>query len=162
MKERRFKIHYAHGRVDIGLCGLDGMLTYSPNAMTCRICMFRYLAGQAEWAQSFLDELRDRTGRSQPPAILIPTATTEPVDAVIEGSGSALGRPFRQQRGSEKAIRELLPVSPAFLAPIKPVVHAGGASTEAVRVQGGDVAQNPGDTGEISNGTYGDFEPTKR
>lgn len=147
MKERRFKIHYSHGRVNIGLCGLDGMLTYSPNAMTCRICMFRYLAGQTQWAQGFLDELRGRVGRGQPAAVTIPAATAEPVDAIIEGGRRSLGRAFRQQRGSEKAIRELLPVSPAFLASIKPVVHAGGASTEPVGVQGGDVAQDPGNAG---------------
>jgi hypothetical protein len=32
MKDRRHKIHYAHGRHDIGLCGLDGQLTYVPTA----------------------------------------------------------------------------------------------------------------------------------
>jgi hypothetical protein len=32
MKDRRFKIHYARDRVDVGICGLDGALTYTPEA----------------------------------------------------------------------------------------------------------------------------------
>jgi hypothetical protein len=109
MKERRHKIHYAHGRHDIGLCGLDGQITYVANSMTCRICMFRYLATQAPWAQGFLDELRGRIGRGQPAAIIVPAAGPEPVDSVIERVGHSLAGPFRHDGGSQKAISELLP-----------------------------------------------------
>lgn len=150
MKERRHKIHFSPLFITT-LCGLDGTTTGSPNAMTCRICMFRYLAMQATWAQGFLDELRGRVGCSQPAAVTIPAATAEPTNSEIEGGRRSLGRAFRQERGSEKAIRELLPVSPAFLASIKPVVHAGGASTEPVGVKNRQVAQYARNAGQVGD-----------
>lgn len=152
MKERRRKVHYSQFGVT-SLCGLpapNDHAWYSVNDTTCRVCMFRYLAGQAPWAQGFLDELRGRIGDGQPAAVIIPATTAEPVDAVIESPSNALGRPFRNERGSEKAIRELLPPLAPFGRTIQPVMDDGGAPADAVRVQGRDISYDPGDAGQIS------------
>lgn len=150
MKERRHKVHFSPLFITT-LCGLDGTTTRCVNDTTCRICMFRYLASQATWAQSFLDELRGRVGRGQPAAVTVPAGLTEPVHAVVERAGRRLGRPFRQERGSEKAISELLVISPAVLASIKPIVHASGPSAESVGVENRQVAQYARNAGQVGD-----------
>jgi hypothetical protein len=147
MKDRRFKIHYARDRVDVGICGLDGALTYTPNDMTCRICMFRYLAMQAPWAQGFLDELRSR---GQSPAVIVPTTAAEPMDGKVEGTGHGQAGPFGQQRVTQEAIREIFTEQPAWDGPIQPVVDDSGASAESVRIEEWKIAQRARDAGQVS------------
>lgn len=63
MKERRSrasKVHFQHNGNHRTLCGLDGRTTYMVNSMTCRVCMFHYLAESASWARRFLDDLRGK------------------------------------------------------------------------------------------------------
>jgi hypothetical protein len=142
MKERRHKIHYSQDTRDIGICGLDGLITYTPNGMTCRICMFRYLAMQSPWARGFLDELR---GRGQAPAVIVPTGLAEEMDGVKERSRSALGRTFRPERVSQKAISELFPEFAPVIATVQPVMNDGWPPAKAVGVQPREVAQCAGD-----------------
>lgn len=155
MKERRHKIHYAHGRHDVGICGLDGLLTYHPNDMTCRICMFRYLAMQTPWAGYFLDELRGRVGRGQPAAVIVPAATAKPMDGKVEGAGHGQADPLHYERVTQKAIREAFTIQPAWGGPVQPVMNDGWAPTQPVWVQPREVAQGPGDTGQVS------YEPSR-
>lgn len=151
MKDRRHKIHYAaHARHDIGMCGVSGHITYTPNTMTCRICMFRYLAAQAPWAQGFLDELRGRVGRGQPAAVTVPAAGPEPVDRIVERVSHNLGRPFRPDGGSQKGIRELLPVTSTLDGAIQPVMNNSWPPAQPVWIQPGQVAEQPGDAGQVS------------
>jgi hypothetical protein len=150
MKERRFKVHYARDRVDFGICGLDGLVTYSPNAMTCRICMFSYLVSQAPWARGFLDELRGRVGRGQPAAVIIPATAAEPMDGKVEGTGHRQAGPFGQQRVTQEAIREIFTKQPAWGGPVQPVMDDGGAPAESIGVQPRQVPQRPGDAGQVS------------
>lgn len=90
-------------------------------------------------------------GRGQRAAITVPAFAPEPTDREIKCVRGALGRAFRQERGSQKAISELLPKAAANLGTVQVVMHDGGPSAEPVGVQGGQIAQNPGDTGKVSD-----------
>lgn len=109
MSYRPMKVHYLTGlnRTRRTRCGVDGTTTTEHSRVTCRICMFGILADVAPWARPFLDSLRGkRTGGAELEPIVIPAGLAEQVDTPVERASSALGRPFRQERGSQKAIRE--------------------------------------------------------
>lgn len=150
MKERHHKIHYALGRFDVGLCGLGGMISYIPNGMTCRICMFRYLAGQAPWAQGFLDELRGKVGRGQPATVIIPARTPEPMDGQVERAGYSQTPTLRYNGVPEETICKVLTVQPAWGRPIQPIMNDGWPAAKSVGVQPREVAEQPGDAGQVS------------
>lgn len=147
MKERRHKIHYARSWFQIGICGLDGAMTYTPNDMTCRICMFRYLASQAPWAQGFLDDLR----RGQSASVIVPARTPEPMDGKVEGTGDGQAGPFGQQRVAQEAISKILPIRPAFERAVKEVMDNGGPAAESIWIQPGQVAEQSWNAGQISD-----------
>lgn len=50
-------------------CGTGSVSNTDPARITCRICMFRFLAAKAPWAEQFMRELR-----AAPPG----TKTSEP------------------------------------------------------------------------------------
>lgn len=149
-EERRHKVHYVQFRNGVGICGLTGTTTLEANDMTCGICKFRYLAMQTPWAQGFLDELRGRVGRGQPAAVVIPAATAEHVDALVKAAHSKLGRAFAYQRGSQKAISELLPISTSAHGTVEPIMGNGGPPAQPICIQPREIAEQPRDTGEVS------------
>lgn len=242
MNERRsraLKVHFKHGIHHRTLCGNDGRTTYMVNAMTCRVCMFHYLAESASWARRFLDDLRGKPavrprgrdrmtmlipltdemrermradlhgvleregleyvaagavratvrdvlgpaalgelgplpltpeqeadldrfaahvrhvqedlrkfpGLGQSYAVTVPAAAAEPMHGQEKGLGNGFARAFSQQRSPEKAVSHFLPFQTTGRAAVEEIVHTGGAPADSVGVQGGEVAEKPGDTG---------------
>lgn len=86
--------------------------------------------------------------------IEIPRTLPEPMDGKIKGLGDRWTRAFNEQRRSQKAIGELLSQHPAANGAVQPVVHGGGPPADAVGVKERDVAEQPGDAGEISDEAY--------
>lgn len=153
------KVHYVpvHDGYQKTSCGTAGRLTYDVADVTCCACWFRILAAAAPWAPAFLDDLRGKPG-----AVSSPTIPAEKMDPLIKYFAGALGSPFRKQSGSEKAIRELLPVASASLGTVEPVMHSGGTPAEPVGVENRQSAQHARDAGEISDETYWNLQATER
>lgn len=150
------KTHYQPNRhKDYLQCGAvmkaNTETTWHLDAITCRVCMFSYLAEQAPWAREFMDKLRgadvavkrsaQATRGTQLEPVAIPAALSEPVDGIVKGGRVTLGRPFRQEGGSQKAISELLPESAAGLGPIQKIMDYSGAAAEPVGVQPGEITK---------------------
>jgi hypothetical protein len=176
---RESKIHFAedHGSIYRSRCGTDGRLNHNASTVTCRICWWHILADVAPWARGFLDELRKTgldkallTGVVSPAGYIgelarggqldtvrVPRTSAEPVNGKEKGLGNGFARAFNQQPSSEKAIRELFSSLAASVAAIEPVMDNSGAPADAVRVQEGDVAEQPGDTGEISDEAFWNY-----
>lgn len=174
MKES--KVHYVpdnngHERTQ---CGNRGRLTYVLGAVTCRVCMFSYLADQAPWAREFLDGLRKvdtalkrsagktlqdgfkpgLTGLASLGAastVSVPAPTTEQVHCQEEH----LGRQLRSLLGYEcrpkKLVSELLSIATPTGTTVEPVVDDGGTTAEPVGVQPGKVTEQAGDAGQIGD-----------
>lgn len=154
--KREPKIHFlpnSHRRYTI--CGTEGQTTYVASRVTCRRCQFAILADVAPWARPFLDELRQLIGSRELPSVAIPRDATEPVDRQIERYRAALGSPFREQPGSQKAIREFLSEFTPRDAAVQEVVYHGGPAAAPVGVQPGQVAEQPGDAGQIGDESFG-------
>lgn len=151
---RESKVHYVpnNTRNERTQCGTPGRTTYVLDAITCRMCMFGYLAEQAPWAREFLDGLR---GAAR--TVSVPARLTEQVNGPVERVGRSLGRSFRQERGSKKAIRELFPEATPTLRPVQPVMDHGGTAAEPVGVQPGQVAEQAGDAGKVRDEPGWDF-----
>lgn len=218
MKERRSrasKVHFQHNGNHRTLCGLDGRTTYMVNAMTCRVCMFHYLAESASWARAFLDDLRGRPavrprGRDrmttlmpltdeqreriraemrrvvgpaalgefgpltpeqeadltryvdhvrgslgelaracQSNPVAVPARTATEVDSQEKGLGDGFARAFRYQGSAKGTIGPFLSPLPANLGPVQPVMERRGAPADAIGVKEGQVAEQPGDAGEV-------------
>lgn len=146
---RELKVHYISGSGirmhEVPSCGESGRMTPFVDRITCRRCMFFYLVDQAPWARAFLDGLR------KSPGVGAPAPLTEPMDSVVEGPSRSLGRPFSEQRVSEKAIRELLP--PRWITPeagaVEIVMDDRGTPGVAARIKEGQVAEGSRDAGQI-------------
>lgn len=201
MKERRSrasKVHFQHNGNHRTLCGLDGRTTYMVNSMTCRVCMFHYLAESASWARRFLDDLRGKptvpreserdknlrergyhlsvgpdadrfqgrspmitleyidaslggelAGAGQGHAVTVPAGATAPVDGKVKGLGDGFARAFRYQGSAKGTIGPFLSPLPANLGPVQPVMERRGAPADAIGVKEGQVAEQPGDAGEV-------------
>lgn len=149
--KRESKIHFVpvNDGMQLSQCGVAGRVTYQLMLVTCRVCMFRYLAAQAPTVPAFLDNLRGKV--RQPSPVSGPAWPAEPTDAQIKRLRDSLGSPFRHQAGSQKAIRELLPIAPASPGPIQPIVHGSGAPTDAVWIEDRQIAQYARDAGQVGD-----------
>lgn len=92
-------------------------------------------------------DLRKLSGSGQGHAVAVPAGAAEPMHGQEKGLGDGFARAFSQQRSPEKAVSHFLPFQTTGRAAVKEVVHTGGAPADAVGVQGGDVAEKPGDAG---------------
>lgn len=82
MSYRPMKLHFLPADDSTRtLCGV-GSGTRALDRVTCRICMFRYLAEQAPWARQFLTELR----AAPPDAKTSEPRRVEALTAVIRGN----------------------------------------------------------------------------
>lgn len=91
-KPSKSKIHYARISVSYTyreLCGTPGSYTQMLDKVTCRRCMFLYLADQASWARAFLDDLRRPAGA--------PSRTAEPPHGKIKGASGPTSDALREQ-----------------------------------------------------------------
>lgn len=96
-------------------------------------------------------------GAAQGDAVAVPARTAAEADSQEKGLGDGFARAFSQQRSPKKAISELLPFSPAHRAAIQEVMNRGGASADTVGVKEGDVAEDAGNTGKISDEAFGHY-----
>lgn len=156
---RESKVHYRREWYGRSQCGTDGRTTCDQGEVTCRACWFHILATVAPWARGFLDELRGKARPSQLDPVTIPGASTEPVNGKVKGLGDGFARAFRDQGRTQKAIREILAVAPTRWGPIKEVMERGGPPAEPIGVQEGQIAEQPGDAGQVSDEARGDFQP---
>lgn len=161
-RARGSKVHYVpdnNGR-DRSQCGTPGRTTYILAVVTCRICMFSYLAEQAPWARGFMDGLRKGAGGGQLQPVSVPTRLAEEVDRKVKAGGGFLGRTFRQERGSQKAISELLPILPSARGAIEPIVNDGGSPAQPIRVQPGKISEYTGYACKVGDEPTWDGDPT--
>lgn len=174
------KIHYCDGRLDyVPVCGTplvprDHRVTTHAR-VTCRLCWLRILEDVAPWAPGFLGELSGKvknrqlatyaealgsqSGFGQPDTITVPGATTTPVNGKVKGLGNGFARAFRKKSGPQVAVSEFLTLQASLSGPVEPVVYYSGTTGDPVRVKKGQVAEQPGDAGQVSNEASGDFQP---
>lgn len=87
-----------------------------------------------------------------------PAGATKVVNGGPERPRGAPRRPFHDQAGLEKAVRELLTVSSPQGRVIEPIVYDGRPATLPVRVEKREVAEYTGDAGEVGDESYGGSE----
>lgn len=168
MKER--KIHYRPSYAKAWIqCGAvikrNTTNTMMLDQVTCRVCMFSYLADQAPWARDFLNALRgdlvsakrSNHGQAQLPAVVIPTATSEPMDGKEERLGRSLRTLLSLESGAQKAVGEFFPGAAAALGSVEPVMDDGGPAAEPIGIEPGKVAEQAGDAGQVRHKAPWDF-----
>lgn len=170
-----------HGNPFESRCGTDGHLSTNTHRVTCRACWYRMLADVAPWAEQFLKELRKQgldkqllTGVISPPAYLqeclrstdvltvydkldairTPRASPKPMDSQEKGLGNGFARAFSQECRPEEAVRALLSIDAAYSRTIKPVMDHSGAPTDAIGIQPGQVAEDTGNAGQVSDEAF--------
>lgn len=161
------KVHYRPSYAKAWIqCGAvikrNTINTMMLDQVTCRVCMFAYLASQAPWAREFMDKLRGadtaakRSGRSLGP-VAVPATLSEKVHGKEERLGRTLGTLLNQEGGAQKAVSEFFPVAAPTGRTVEPVMGDGGAPAEPVGVQPGQVAEQAGDRRQVSDKPGWDF-----
>lgn len=156
MAERRKKTHYVERADDLyGLCGTVAehpRRTMVRGPITCRRCMFHFLAMQAPWARAFLDDLRGvtRVGTESPPR-----RATEQVNGPVESPCGGRVGSFSQQGGPQEGVSEILSVAAAQRGIVQPIMDDGWAAALPVRIQKREIPENSGDAGKVSDETLG-------
>jgi len=164
MKE--MKIHYMPNRHKEYLqCGAvikrNTQATSCLDAITCRVCMFSFLADAAPWAREFLDGLRkaDTAAKRSVGAGAhgVPVGPATKTHGQVETLGRSLRTLLSNDAVSQKAIREFLPEPEAALATVQIVMDYSGAAAGAVGVKPSQVAERAGDAGQVSAEPNRDF-----
>lgn len=158
MSKRKQKMHKAvpnsMGQFPGTRCGTDGPFNFNDNAVTCRVCWFHILADVAPWARGFLDGLRGKPGARERKPVTIPGATPEPVNGKVKGLGDGFARAFADKGVSEKAVRELLAMCAPDYTSIQEVMERGRPAADAIGVQPGQVAEDAGNAGQVSDEAF--------
>lgn len=96
-------------------------------------------------------------GPAQGHAVAVPGTGAEPVDGKVKGLGDGSARAFSQQTSPEKAVSVLLTGAAPLSGAVQVVVDDCRASADTIGVQPGKVAEEPGDTGQISDEAWGHY-----
>lgn len=153
---------YAAGYVQCNaVIGPNTETTYNLGSVTCRRCMFSYLASQAPWARDFLDDLRKVDTAAKRSAGArgqgVPVAGATDTHTPVERLGRSLASLLSQERGAQEAVSEFLPQAEAPAGAVQVVMAYSGAAAEPVGVQPGQVAEQAGDRRQVSDKPGWDF-----